>query len=156
MNLRNIRESDYHPIISVIDEWWGGRQMADMLPRLFFVHFQTTSFVIEANDRLLAFLIGFISQSHPHEAYIHFVGVNPEFRKQGLGERLYNHFFEVVRQQGCVYVSCVTSPVNKGSIAFHTRLGFSAQPGDEEIDGISVKSNYDGNGQPRVVFNKKI
>jgi hypothetical protein len=26
-------------VIAVIDEWWGGRPMAGMLPRLFFDHF---------------------------------------------------------------------------------------------------------------------
>lgn len=39
MNVRNVQPSDYPAIISVLDEWWGGRKMSDMLPRLFFEHF---------------------------------------------------------------------------------------------------------------------
>lgn len=154
MQLRNTRETDYHPIINVINDWWGGRQMADMLPRLFFVHFQDTSFILEENDTILGFLIGFVSQTHPQEAYIHFVGIHPDHRQQGLGEQLYTHFFEIVRQKGCLSVSCITSPVNTGSIAFHTRMGFDILPGDEVVNGVQAKANYDGKGQSRVVFRK--
>ena len=37
--IRPLRPSDHAPVIAVIDEWWGGRPMAQMLPRLFFDHF---------------------------------------------------------------------------------------------------------------------
>ncbi len=156
MLIRNIRDEDYTPIITVVDSWWGGRHMADMLPRLFFVHFQETSFITEHNSAPIAFLIGFVSQTHRTEAYIHFVGVHPEYRQQGIGEKLYQHFFDTVRARGCDTVRCVTSPVNKGSIAFHRRMGFHAEHGDTEIDGMPVKVAYDGEGQDRVLFVKKI
>ena len=56
MNIRPISERDHAPIIAVVDQWWGGRQMAGLLPRLFFAHFQDTSFVIEEDDQIIAFL----------------------------------------------------------------------------------------------------
>jgi hypothetical protein len=75
---RNVIEDDYFKVMDVINNWWGGRQMTHLLPRLFFEHFQSTSFIVEdVNNRLSAFLIGFVSQTHPNVAYIHFVGVNP-------------------------------------------------------------------------------
>ncbi|WP_254068526.1 GNAT family N-acetyltransferase [Brevibacillus sp. 7WMA2] len=55
--------------------------MADMLPKLFFEHFTYTasfSFIAEKNGELLGFLIGFLSQTHRDEAYIHFVGIHIE------------------------------------------------------------------------------
>ena len=55
-----------------------------MLPRLFFLHFEGTSFVAEDVDGDLAgFVCGFLSQTDPDEAYIHFVGVSPEHRGGG-------------------------------------------------------------------------
>ncbi len=77
MNIRNVRPSDYPPIITMLDDWWGGRKMSAMLPRLFFEHFCDTSFIIEGDEKIVAFLIGFLSQSRSDEAYIHFVGVHP-------------------------------------------------------------------------------
>ena len=55
--------------------------MAPILPKLFFIHFEGTSFVAEDDDgELLGFVCGFLSQTADDEAYIHFVGVTPEER----------------------------------------------------------------------------
>jgi ribosomal protein S18 acetylase RimI-like enzyme len=156
MLIRNLREADYTPIIAVLDSWWGGRHMSDMLPRLFFVHFQDTSFIAEEETVPLGFLVGFISQTHPTHAYIHFVGVHPEHRQKRIGDQLYQQFFDTVKAGGCDTVHCVTSPINKGSIAFHTRMGFQAEQGETSLDGVPIKVAYDGEGEDRVVFVKKI
>jgi ribosomal protein S18 acetylase RimI-like enzyme len=154
--IRPLRPSDYRPVVSVIDDWWGGRHMADMLPRLFFEHFTDTSFAAERDGDLVGFLVGLRSQSRPGEAYIHFVGVHPGERGRGLGRRLYEHFFAVVRTQGCELVRAVTSPVNQGSIRFHQRLGFDIVPGDAEVHGVPVATAYDGDTQDRVRFVKHL
>ncbi|MCJ7593807.1 MAG: GNAT family N-acetyltransferase [Desulfobacterales bacterium] len=152
--IRHAEPSDYQPIIAVVDEWWGGRRMADMLPKLFFVHFQPTSFVAEHNGKIVGFVTGFVSQTFPDEAYIHFVGVHPAFRKDGLARALYERFFAAVQNLGCRTVRCVTSPVNKGSISFHRRMGFSAKDSEKVVDGISAIEGYDGKGEDRVLFYK--
>ncbi|GIO07158.1 N-acetyltransferase [Brevibacillus reuszeri] len=154
--IRNVNEQDYTKIIPVINEWWGGRQMSDMLPKLFFVHFQPTSFVIEAEGEIIAFLIGFLSQTNPEEAYIHFVGVHPERRGDGVGKELYQMFFQEVKKRGCHTVRCITSPVNKGSIHFHGKMGFEVEAGDKVVDGVWVTTNYDGRGNDRVQLVKRI
>ncbi|MEM1252692.1 MAG: GNAT family N-acetyltransferase [Cyanobacteria bacterium P01_H01_bin.21] len=154
MPVRNIGPSDYQPIISVLNTWWGGRKMSDMLPKLFFVHFCETSFMMESNEQLLGFLIGFCSQTHPHEAYIHFAGVNPECRNQGIGRTLYETFFTTVKELGCYQVRCVTSPVNQQSIAYHLHMGFQAEPGDSQVNNVPYHSNYDGPREDRVLFVK--
>jgi ribosomal protein S18 acetylase RimI-like enzyme len=102
--------ADYERVAPVVDEWWGGREMAAMLPRLFFVHFAGTTFVAEDGQRLAGFLAGFLSQSYPREAYIHFVGVSPEHRSLGVGRMLYERFFAAAREAGRSTVRAVTSP----------------------------------------------
>jgi L-amino acid N-acyltransferase YncA len=142
--LRHAEPSDHARVLAVLDEWWGGRSMTAMLPRLFFVHFRPTSFVLEKDGRLTGFLCGFVSQTDPAQAYVHFVGVDPQQRGLGTGRRLYERFVTAVREQGCTTVRAVTSPVNTGSIAFHTAIGFTV----EDPDG----SDYDGPGEDRVRF----
>ena len=64
-DIRQIRPSDYRPVISVIDDWWNGRHMADMLPRLFFEHFTDTSFAAVRDGELAGFLVwSDLSPSH--------------------------------------------------------------------------------------------
>jgi hypothetical protein len=68
---RNCITADHSRIINVLKDWWGGRDLTWMLPRLFLIHFGETSFVVEKNDELIAFLIGFLSMARPREGYIH-------------------------------------------------------------------------------------
>jgi ribosomal protein S18 acetylase RimI-like enzyme len=145
--VRNAVSADYDRIAPLVDEWWGGRQMIDMLPRLFFVHFRETTFVAEEDGELAGFLAGFLSQTHAGEAYIHFVGVAPAFRRRGVGGLLYERFFAAARKHGRSVVRCVTAPINERSIAFHRALGF---------DTDTVAPNYDGRGGDRVLMVKRL
>jgi hypothetical protein len=63
--IRHISPADYRSIIAVLDEWWGGRQMSAMLPKLFFTHFCDTSFIVESDGKVIGFLIGLLSQLIP-------------------------------------------------------------------------------------------
>lgn len=122
--------------------------MAPILPKLFFIHFEGTSFVAEGDDgELLGFVCGFLSQTADDEAYIHFVGIDPESRGTGLGRALYERFFEEARMNGRSVVRCVTSPVNQRSVAFHESLGFEVE---------RVVEDYDGPGEDRVLLVKRL
>jgi len=139
--IRAAEPADYGRVIAVIDEWWGGRQMTAMLPKLFFVHFRDTSFVAQNDGALAGFLCGFRSQTFEDEAYVHFVGVDPAQRGSGLGRELYQRFFDAVAPRSVV--RAVTAPVNERSVAFHRAIGF-------EVD--RVDEDYDGRGQSRVLL----
>ncbi|MGM7636252.1 GNAT family N-acetyltransferase [Bacillus sp. Hm123] len=156
MKIRSVKEEDYKVLAPLINEWWGGRNMSDMLPRLFFNHFTNTSFIAEKEGKIVGFLIGFLSQNHANEAYIHFVGVHPKHRKHNIAKRLYTEFFQVVKQNDRHIVRCVTSPVNKASISYHTKMGFEVEEGDKKVDGVSVNIDYDGPNQDRVLFVKQL
>jgi ribosomal protein S18 acetylase RimI-like enzyme len=145
--IRHAKPSDYGRVIGRINVWWGGRQMAPMLPRLFFLHFEGTSFVAEQGEDLAGFLCGFVSQTDPDEAYIHFMGVAPDRRGEGIGRTLYERFFDEVASQGRSVVRCVTSPANEASVAFHEALGF-------EVDRVA--EDYDGPGEDRILLLKRL
>jgi ribosomal protein S18 acetylase RimI-like enzyme len=146
--VRHAQPSDYGRVIGRVNTWWGGREMAPMLPKLFFVHFEGTSFVADDDDGQLAgFICGFLSQTNRDEAYIHFVGVAPELRGTGLGRDLYERFFDAARDGGCSLVRCVTSPANEDSVAFHEALGF-------EVERLA--RDYDGPGEDRVLFVRRL
>ncbi len=148
ITVRHAKPSDYGRVIGRINVWWGGRDMAPVLPKLFFLHFEGTSFVAEDEDGdLVGFLCGFLSQTNADEAYIHFVGITPDHRGEGLGRTLYERFFSEVLAQGRTVVRCVTSPVNQGSVAFHEALGFGVD---------RVVEDYDGPGEDRVLFVKQL
>jgi ribosomal protein S18 acetylase RimI-like enzyme len=147
VSIRHAQPSDYGRVIQHVNAWWGEREMAPQLPKLFFVHFEGTSLVAEADDGVLAgFLVGFLSQTHADEAYVHFVGVAPEYRGQGLGRDLYEAFFAEVSQHGRTLVRCVTLPDDEASLSFHRALGFEVEAADD----------HEGLAESRVPLRKRL
>jgi ribosomal protein S18 acetylase RimI-like enzyme len=145
--IRHAKPSDYGRVIGRVNVWWDGREMAPILPKLFFLHFEGTSFVAEDGEDLVGFVCGFLSQTADDEAYIHFMGVSPEHRGEGVGRALYEHFFDEVRAQGRHVVRCVTSPGNEDAVTFHEALGFEVE---------RVVADYDGPGEDRVLLVKRL
>lgn len=153
MKIENIRSSDYDMIIGLLSEWWNGREVAAMLPRLFFTHFNNTSFIIKEKETIVGFIVGFISQTEKTKAYVHFIGVNPVMRNRKIGKLLYTSFFQAVRTLGVKEVLSVTSIDNKSSISFHQRVGFDIMANESLNDsGNPYYKDYDGPGQHRVLF----
>ncbi|GGU82936.1 hypothetical protein GCM10010211_56110 [Streptomyces albospinus] len=165
LTVRHPVPADHARLQVALAGWWGGlggqagapqRQL--LVPRLFLQHFAGTSFLVERPDGTLhAFLIGFLSQTDPDTAYIHFAGVCPDGKRGGVGSALYRRFFALAREAGRTRVRCITSPDNRDSIAYHTRMGFRLEPGDRTgDDGVPVHADYDGPGLDRVSFVREL
>lgn len=149
---RTARPSDHQKIIDVQNEWWGGRDLTVLLPRLFLDHFFNTSFVLEKDDVLIAFLIGFLSPARTTAGYIHFAGVHPNYRGMGIGNNLYHQFFALCLKSGRDTVRACTSPENKKSIEFHKKLGFQILPGNSKNEGVAITLDYNRPNDPKVLF----
>lgn len=158
-SLRNAREDDHPAIVDAISRWWDTPNAAILgllMPRLFLQFFTRTSWIVESESgELGAFLIAFRSQDDPTVAYIHFVGVDPELRGASVGRGLYELTFETMKAAGCTEIRAITGPKNRRSQAFHAALGFTAH-GDRDIDGVLAYPDYDGPGEPRVVFTRQL
>ncbi|MBC3982122.1 GNAT family N-acetyltransferase [Streptomyces sp. AC536] len=181
LTFRQAREEDHAPIVASIQTWWGetrtpeeARELSLLLPRLFLQHFAATSLIVErrpdaeesdaagagaagpsgAAGALAGFLVGFHSPDRPGTAYIHFVGVHPELRHQGVARQLYERFFARAVAAGRQEVRSIVSPANKPSIAFHHSMGFRPEGGDYESDGVPVHRDYDGPGHDRISFRR--
>jgi ribosomal protein S18 acetylase RimI-like enzyme len=154
---RSATEADYAAVAAALQSWWtmpgfdteaAARERAALVPRLWLQHFAGTSWIFERGGQLEGFLIGFLSPDRADEGYIHFVGVAPDRRGQGIGRQLYERFFERCRHAGRHRIRCITSPGNTGSIAFHQAMGFDLERTGDTV----VKPDYDGPGVPRVAF----
>jgi ribosomal protein S18 acetylase RimI-like enzyme len=147
---RALTEADQTEVLAAVRTWWGGDGGGDaraaLLPRLFFQHFAPTSWAVRDDaGQLAAFLVGFVSQTDPTVGYVHFLGVSPDLRGQGLGRALHERFAATARAAGCRSVQAITSPGNTNSQEFHRRLGFAV--GDPVED-------HDGAGGTRVRFTR--
>ena len=134
VRIRHAEPSDHARVAAVIDDWWGGRRMRDMLPRLFFTHFRDTSFVAEDGRRARRRSCAASSLRPPRAGVLPLrrrLARQPEDRpgKRALraplrGRPRRGTHLGALRHQ---------SPKNTASIAFHTRIGFEIEA---EVRGL--------------------
>jgi ribosomal protein S18 acetylase RimI-like enzyme len=97
----------------------------------------------------VGFLLGFIAPATPSTAttgYVHLVGIDPLYRRRGVGRALYKEFMQSCSAAGVRRLKAITTVGNEGSLRFHEALGFSAR---EEPD-------YAGPGRRRIVFTRAL
>lgn len=155
LRFRRPVEADHAAVVAVIDEWWGGRRLHQLLPRLWFQHFTGTSWIAETEGgRLAGFLVGFRSPDRPDHAYVHMVAADPNLRRRGVGRALYERFFEEMLAQGVRKVTAVTWPGDRASVAFHLAMGFRPDdgPGSQRLYGTPAFPDYDYAGEDRVLL----
>lgn len=159
LTFRRPVEADHAQLIAVVDDWWGGRKLSHLLPRLWLQFFTGTSWIAEMPDGALAgFLVGFVSPDDPSVGYVHMIATSPNRRKLGLGRELYQRFFDDVAARGVREVRAITWAGNRVSIAFHTSIGFRVDdgPGTQRLYGTTAYPDYEGDGRDMVVFRKRL
>ena len=159
LTFRRPIDGDHPRLMDVVDEWWGGRRMRPLLPRLWVQHFAGTSWVAEGPDgRLRGFVIALLSQDDPTTGYVHMVASDPNRRRIGIGRALYERLFVDLAERGATRVMAVTWPGNRVSIGFHRSLGFVVDDGSgtQSIYGSPAHPDYDGPGEDRIVFHRNL
>jgi ribosomal protein S18 acetylase RimI-like enzyme len=142
--LRAVTVVDLGVILGELDEFWDGRDTAFLHQALYVHEFGETSVLAERDGRVVAYLLGFVTQDGV--GYIHAVAVRREARGAGLARRLYGRFAELVAARGATALKAITGPENDGSRAFHEALGFAT----EEVEG------YSPSGATRLVFRREL
>lgn len=154
MRLDRCTHQDYLQILMDLEDFWGTDRARSVHHPMFIYEFGDTAWVVHENDRVIAYLFGFWSQTDPL-GYIHLVGVRRDHQRRGIGRWLYEQFETRARERACTRLKALTAPDNADSIAFHRRLGFTLQ-GEPNEDDIPVVKDYFGPGIPRVVFEKRL
>jgi GNAT superfamily N-acetyltransferase len=154
MEIRLCTKADFDQIIDDIADFWGNDRVKNLHNPVYLYEFGNTAYVAKEGDKVIGYLFGLFSQTEP-VAYVKFIGVRLSHQKRGIGRRLYEHFTRFARTKGCTELKAITSPANKGSIAFHRAIGMELQ-GEPDKDGLPVVRDYGGPGVDRVVFTRKI
>jgi GNAT superfamily N-acetyltransferase len=147
-------KTDFDQILTDIVDFWGSDRTLGIHHPMFIYEFGNTAFVIKDNERVIAYLFGFFSQTE-QAGYVHLIGVRKSYQGKGLGKLLYDNFEAISKRHGCTKVKAMTTAGNKASILFHKKIGMKLL-GEKNVDGIEVVKDYSGPSQHRVVFEKDI
>ncbi len=157
--VRNTEEEDFVEIADLAENCSPMETERNSIYHIFTKFFKSTSLVAELESKELAgFLLGFISQENPEEAYLHLLCVDPKIRGKGIGKALVEKFMEIAALKDCKKVYLITKPINWKSISFYRNLGFLEHKEGNimNIMGIPAIRNYDGMGEHMVVFYKDV
>ncbi len=157
--IRNVVEEDFIVISEVAEKCSPMTTERNSIYHIFTKFFKNTSLVVEDEDRRVrGFLLGFISQDNPENAYIHLLCLEKSLRGRKIAADIVNEFIKIISSLGCRKISLITKPSNKTAIRFYNKIGFLSDKSDKtvEINGINVFKGYNGPGHDKVVFFKFI
>jgi ribosomal protein S18 acetylase RimI-like enzyme len=143
METRSITQEDFGQIVSVIDRWWGGPTSALAHP-MFFHELGDDALVVVDEGRIVGFLLGFVTNAGT--GYVHLVGIDNDYRRRGVGRRLYESFTTRARARGARRMKAITTAGNQASIEFHRALGYD----------VELVTDYAGPGRHRYVFTREL
>ena len=146
MRTRRITKGDFDRIVEVIDHWWGG-PISTFAHPIFFYELGARALIAEDPDEgMIGFLLGFVAAEPVSTGYVHLVGINPDYRRRGVGRLLYETFTDECRAAGCERMKAITTRGYEGSIQFHLALGW---------DSVEVSDDA-GPGRARMVFSRTL
>ncbi|BAW31102.1 MAG TPA: GNAT family N-acetyltransferase [Methanothermobacter sp.] len=158
MNIRNVKEEDFIKIAKLAKKCHPMAIERNSIYHLFTKFFSNTSFIAEENQRIIGFLLGFVSQDNPKEAYIHLLCVHPRSRRNGIASKLLEKFINKVKKVNVKKISLITKPINKRAISFYKKHGFREYKGPEtcRVSDVNVFKDYNGEGEDMVLFEKSV
>jgi len=159
LKIRNTLEEDFVEIAELAENCSPMETERNSIYHIFTKFFKSTSLVAELpSGGIGGFILGFISQENPEEAYIHLLCVDPKMRGKHVGRKLVEKFIGEVTLRECTKICLITKPINWNSISFYKKLGFLEDKSQETINilGVNAVKNYNGMGQHMVVFYKSI
>lgn len=157
IKIRGTSEEDFVEIADLAENCSPMETERNSIYHIFTKFFKSTSFVAELPSKeLCGFILGFISQENPEEAYMHLLCVDPKIRGRYIGKNLVEKFMEEASLRGCNKVYVITKPINWKAISFYKKLGFLEDKSHKTLNilGANAVKNYNGMGQHMVVFYK--
>ncbi|MBP1704785.1 MAG: GCN5-related N-acetyltransferase [Chloroflexi bacterium] len=152
--LRHPVEDDHIRLLGILSGW-PERPLRPMLAGLLLREMSDLSWLAETDDgRVIGMLLGLAGAGRPEEAAIALVGVDPAFRRRGIGRALVERFVADAGRRGSTRVMAAVRPDDRITLAFFAALGFEpdAGPGTVHIYGVPASSDWDGPGEDRAIL----
>jgi len=88
-------------------------------------------FVAESEDKVVGFIVGrqtYLAEYNAQVGEIAMIGINADYRGNGIGAKLINTLNDRFRSMGVNRVRTGINPTDKNLVAFFEKAGFSGEP----------------------------
>ncbi|WP_236567856.1 MULTISPECIES: GNAT family N-acetyltransferase [unclassified Nocardiopsis] len=149
--LRPERIGDVLRLMELGDPYISARTLSDYW--LYATLFSSTCpIAVEDDDTVAGAVIAFRSQDDPADIYVQDVMTHPQHRRRGITRALLESVRSQAETWGCQRLYLTSEPENEAAHTSWTALGFENVPGDHEVNGVSVISDFKGPGRSRAVY----
>jgi GNAT superfamily N-acetyltransferase len=144
--------SEVHQLMELGEPYIWARTLSDYW--LYAKLFSSTCPIAIGDDNTIVIgaVIAFRSQDNPGDVYVQDVMTHPQHRRQGIARALLQSVRSQAEKWNCERLYLTSEPANQAAHASWTDLGFVNVPGDHEINGISIITDFKGPGRSRAVY----
>ncbi|ATL72244.1 GNAT family N-acetyltransferase [Nocardia terpenica] len=112
----------------------------------------TCPIALDDEGTITGAVIAFRSQDNPTDVYVQDVMIHPQHRRRGITRMLLHSVRSQAEKWDCRRMYLTSEPDNYAAHATWTALGFANVPGDHEINGVSIITDFKGPGRSRAVY----
>ncbi|MEU6190229.1 GNAT family N-acetyltransferase [Nocardia sp. NPDC047038] len=143
--------SEVHQLMELGEPFIRARTLSDywLYAKLFS---STCPIAISEDNTIMGAVIAFRSQDEPADIYVQDVMTHLLHRRSGIARALLHSVRSQADKWDCERLYLTSEPDNHAAHACWTALGFVNVPGDHEVNGISVISDFKGPGRSRAVY----
>lgn len=135
-------ETDYEELFHIENSRPNEAYSASVFLRQAAVLHPSTFLVARTNKRIAGYTIGAFVHEQPGTAWIIRLGVLPEFRHQGIGEKLVGALLSCLVSKGAFEILLSVSPDNLPARRIYRQYGFHT---------VERRNNYFGEGEDRLI-----
>lgn len=157
MKIRKASVDDFLKLHDLVGRIEGIVQHPTHFYKIMISYFGDSIIIVEDKEKLVGFLIGFVSQVVPEEFFIWQLGVDPEYRGQKIAKKIMEATLEAARQHNCRRIVATVETVNKPSQRLFESSGYKIVTektlGEliEEHGKLAIK-NYYASGTNQVFY----
>ena len=116
----------------------------------------TCPLAIDDDGTVIGAVVAFRSQDDPADVYVQDVVVHPRHRRKGVTRALLRSVRCQAEEWGCRRLYLTSEPDNEAAHATWPALGFLNVPGDQEVNGVLVRTDFKGPGRGRAVYELRL
>ena len=154
MTITTPSENDFFQIHELIGQLEGLVQHPVHFYKIATKYFGNSFFVAKENEKIVAFVWGFISQTNKEVFFLWQIGVSKDYRGKKLAPQLIDRLIDFAKANHCKKIHATVEPVNIASWKLFEKTGFqNVSSGDTLIEnGKKAMVDYYGSGTNQILY----
>jgi phosphoribosylamine--glycine ligase len=161
IQFRTAKETEFMEVRQFVSDCPPLEAYPDHVYKILLRYFGNSCLVVHWRERIIGFVLGFISQTHtPVTYFLWQIGVAPYMQGSGLGKQMLEEVENIARTLGCHKMQLTVDPTNQPSQKLFEKNGYSNISTDEgvtvEVLGNPAVKDYYKPGRHFMLFEKSI